>query len=131
MASMMIADSKIDEKELSFLRRRALKIGLSSAEVKKIINETLFGNFKIEMPEDPEERYTLIIDMVIMMLVDGHIDEKEMELCKSKCVVLGFSENTLPIMVDIITQADEKGLSYNECIKQQFSIYPRNYLTIV
>ncbi len=117
LAGMMTADGKIDEKEQAFLRRKAIKIGLSSDEVKKIINDSLFGNFEPEVPEDPEERYTLLIDLVIMMLIDGHIDDKEMDLCRSKCVSLGFSENIIPIMIDIITQANDKGLSYNECIK--------------
>ncbi len=117
LALMMTADGKIDKSEQSFLRKKALKIGVSADEVKKIINNALFGTFKPELSNAPEERYSLFIDIIIMMMIDGHIDQKEMDLCSSQCVSLGFPKKLIPIMIDIITDSNTKGLSYEECIK--------------
>lgn len=117
LALMMTADGKIDKKEQAFLRNKALKIGLSENDVKTIINDSLFGKFKHKAPDSIEERYSILIDLIIMMIIDDHVDEKEMELCKSLCSTLGFQKQLIPYMIDIIKEANNKDLAYNDCIE--------------
>jgi uncharacterized tellurite resistance protein B-like protein len=117
LALMMTADGKIDKLEKYFLRDKAVKIGLSEDDVKKIINDSLLGKFKHKVPDSTEERYILLIDLILMMMIDGHIDKKEMELCKSLCITLGFQKNIIHGMIDIIKDAKNRNLAYEECIK--------------
>ena len=67
--------------------------------------------------KDQKERVRQMIDMIFMMMVDGKIDQREMDICTSIGARLGFNPSGIRILVDKIVDAINKGNSEAQIIK--------------
>jgi len=104
---VMMADGKIDEKELAFLGRVCARVGVSPSELKDLLES--ISQIRFTVPETEKERVCQLMDMVFMMLVDGHIDAREMELCLELGRRLGFPASMISTIVKAVTEAIQKG----------------------
>jgi hypothetical protein len=115
LTNMMIADGRIHDNEQDFLNKKGSKLALSRIETKRIMTDTMLGKYKPELPEDTMNRYSILIDIVIMMFVDNEIHDKEIKLCRSLSPNLGFSEELIPHIIKIIKDCYYSNLSYSTC----------------
>ena len=92
--SIAMADSHLDEREHQYLWEIAEKMGLNHQEFEELKNR----NDQIEflIPDNSYARFRMIFDFVWLMMLDGEVDEREVEVCKSLVAQLDFS----PALVD-------------------------------
>ena len=58
---------------------------------------------KEKRTETPEQRVVYLKDMVLLMMCDGDIDDRELALCKATAIALGFKHEVIDAMImDII-----------------------------
>lgn len=106
---VMGADGRIDDKELAFLFAICKRVGMSEAELKEIIDDP--SSVKFTVPTDPNERASMLIDIVFMMMVDGNIDRREMDLCMQIASRLGYKPVVVPKLVGAVIDAIKQGKS--------------------
>ncbi len=104
LAGVMVADGRIDPKEMVLLHTIGCgKMGLGEKAIAKILKSPKGAKFS--PPADMPSRLSLLVDMVMMMLIDGQIDVKEAGLCETVAVALGFRREIIPKLVhDIVTR---------------------------
>jgi tellurite resistance protein len=91
-----LADGRIESDEWDFLRGIASALGATNAEIDNIKNHP--DQVRFIPPKSHDERVQQIRDLVAIMTIDGHINEKELELCKK----ISLKLDILPRMVDDI-----------------------------
>lgn len=74
-----VADGSLSPEEEEFLKDVAANLGLSQQDVDNILENHQSLDFII--PEDDEEKYFSLKNLVYMMVVDGDIEESEYKLC--------------------------------------------------
>ena len=98
------ADGDVDRAEMDLIVGLAEKFNMSTKEVTAIIRNP--EDVALLIPKTPEERMEHLYDLVTVMMVDGQIDENELNLCKSLAVKLGCDEETVdPLIRDLIERA--------------------------
>ena len=113
--AVMFADGKIDETEKKFLGAVCKRVGLSQEELKELLSDP--GNIKFTVPESRKERIFQLLDMVFMMMIDGEIDQREMDVCITLATRMGFR----PTAVSTIVEAIKKGRNRDQ-VKEDIEI---------
>ncbi|MBQ9259219.1 MAG: TerB family tellurite resistance protein [Neisseriaceae bacterium] len=100
-----IDDDGISAVERKFIFSNAAKMGLDKndlAQAIQNIKEELRGKEgEYTLPTSKEERFDIVHDLVLLMLIDGNIDPKETEFCHKVAEKLGFDSS---IVTDLVTQ---------------------------
>ena len=92
-----MSDGHIDDREVKLLYQIADRHGVGRGRVNKIkknMNEIDF--FK---PDNDQERFDQIYDLVMMMMADSEIDENEMRVCNKYAEKLGFDKRIVDELV--------------------------------
>ena len=105
---VMLADGKIDKNEELFLASVAVRLGISEKELKEVLDDPSAVAFT--PPKDSRERVCQLVDVVLMMLVDGEIDRREAELCIHAARRLGFPAETVTKLVEAIIERVKQGI---------------------
>lgn len=77
---MAMADGQIGEREVNLVADRCAELGLDEDDLHQAILHGLDDEAALELPSSPEERESLLIDLIRMMGADGHFDESEKRL---------------------------------------------------
>lgn len=100
-----IDDDGISAVERKFIFSNAAEMGLDKndlAQAIQNIKEELKGKEgEYTLPTSKEERFDIVHDLVLLMLIDGNIDPKETEFCHKVAEKLGFDSS---IVTDLVTQ---------------------------
>ena len=100
--AMMLQDGKIHDNEIQFFRTAGIQSGLSESELREIADDP--GSVEFIRPRTEEEKTKQISDLVLMMMVDGRIDEREMTFCQRIAVLFGFPASIVQFLVDHISE---------------------------
>ena len=103
------ADGSLDESEKKLLSHIGANHGLTTQELTKIINRPDSIDFTI--PETKGERIEQLFDMVLIMMANGDLHEKEMSLCRVFAIKLGYDPTIIDKIVDDIWDAADAGLT--------------------
>lgn len=112
-----ISDGNIAEEEAVFLAGIASHMGLSQGETDHIHHN--HHDLELVIPDDKEERYYALRNIVFMMLADGEIENVEYQLCLDYAKNTGFSQEDLDA---IITEYREKREEDIQAIDKEVSI---------
>ncbi len=105
--AVMAADGQIDKRELAFVALVCKRVGLNPKHLKELISASHKVQFTV--PEAMEERVLQLIDMVFMMMADGKIDPREMDLCMTLASRMGFPASVIPDLVKKLVDSDQEG----------------------
>ena len=94
---VMLSDGVITPEENNFLEQICKRVGISKKEVDQIMKD--LNKIKFTPAEDPQQRLYQLVDIVYMMMIDGYIDEREMDTCVTMAVQLGFAPSAVTDMV--------------------------------
>lgn len=94
LLAVAMADGNLDNVEFEYIMQLADKCYMTRDEVKRVIDFPEAISF--HPPKTDRERFDQMYDLVTVMLVDGEIDDREMQLCKVFAMRLGFK----PVLVD-------------------------------
>jgi len=99
--AVMAADGKVQPEELAFLMKVGKRWGISEQEIQRILKDP--ASIKFYVPKSNKERIQQMLELTMMMMVDGDIDATEMMVCKAAAVQLGFKPAIVDKMIkDII-----------------------------
>ena len=101
--SNLVALAKIDghfhETEEKLLYQIGDKYGIRPEQVKAIIKNK--DKIKPEIPPHFEQKIDQFYDLVLMILADGVIDDKEMDFFKGVAQEYGFSKKVVPKIMEL------------------------------
>jgi len=103
------ADGHFHDDEFALLKSIAGKYGVSEGKLSKLREDS--SDIEFEVPEDKEERFSQLFDLVHMMVADKLIDREEVRLCRVYATRFGYKEEHVPELVDSIRQNIENGNS--------------------
>lgn len=101
------SDGFVDEQEVVFLTKVAERFKLSATEIKEIKKHHRKVNFI--PPTDFSDRVALLYDIVNMMIVDGNINENEVQLCHKYAQLLEFKDEKINKLIETINCDLAKG----------------------
>ena len=96
----MLADGKIDPNEQKMLFMMCSKYGINEKQLTEIMKKP--QNIKFTAAKEPNARMQQLVDMIWMMLADGQIDQREMDLCITLATQLGFRPSHVTALVQHI-----------------------------
>lgn len=91
------ADGNFDEVEYDLLKIIARRNGISSSKLKMIKNDP--SQVALEIPEDPDEKFSQMYDLVHMMIVDKEIHDQEMKLCNLFALKFGYPKKHIDELI--------------------------------
>ena len=96
MFAVMLLDEKVHPKEERWFEIACGKLGFTPEETQAYIDKlwenpkSLFNAKKFTPAKDVRERLNQLYPVVLMMMSDGVIDDREMEICRIYADKLGF-----------------------------------------
>lgn len=101
LVAVAFADGKLKDNEMAALATVMARDGLTPSDFERCINKP--KGIKFLPPETPGQRVVYLKDMVLLMMCDGDIDDRELALCKATAIALGFKHEVIDAMImDII-----------------------------
>ena len=101
LVAVAFADGKLEDNEMAALATVMARDGLTPSDLERCIKKP--QGIKFLPPETPDQRVVYLKDMVLLMMCDGNIDDKELALCKATAIALGFKHEVIDTMImDII-----------------------------
>lgn len=78
LIAIAMADGELDDKEAQALLRVATRLGISEWEVRDIIAQ--HNTIQFVLPKEPKDRIRQLWDLLLIVLVDGKIEERELAI---------------------------------------------------
>ena len=102
---VMLADGKISKSELGGIAAVMSREGLTEDDLHRCMENPESIDFVI--PDSEEKKLQYIHDMVLLMMIDGHIDDDEFIVCKVTAEALGYRHEVVDAII-LKTIADVK-----------------------
>ena len=101
LVALAFADGKLEDNEMAALAAVMARDGLTPSDLERCIENP--KSIEFIPPQTSEQRIVYLRDMVLLMMCDGDIDEREFALCKATAVALGFKHEIIDAMImDIV-----------------------------
>ncbi|WNJ20960.1 hypothetical protein [Pontibacter sp. G13] len=110
------ADNLIDEDESKLLMEVAQNLGLGQQDIDFVVENAHQLDFII--PEDKEERYFTLKNLVYMMIVNGRIDQREYELCIKFAEMIDMSNREVEAIINEYESIQQERESHQDSIDQ-------------
>ena len=94
---LSLSDNTPSREEFEIITKVGARIGLEEADLNRILQRPESIDFIA--PQNDDERIEQLYDMVAVMMVDGKIDSREVDYCKSIAIKLGFMPEVIDDMV--------------------------------
>ncbi len=101
------ADGNFDDIEYQLLKKIAKRNGISSSKLKSIENDK--EKIVFEAPENSQEKFQQMYDLVHMMIVDNEIHPEEMKLCNLFASKFGYPKERNEELIKTIQGNIENG----------------------
>lgn len=101
LVTVAFADGKLEDNEMAALATIMAREGLTSSDLERCIKNP--ESIKFFPPDNHQKRVVYLKDMVLLMMCDGNIDDRELVICKVTAMALGFKREVIDVMImDII-----------------------------
>lgn len=121
LLAVAMADGKLENVEFDYILTLAEKCYMTPDEVKRVIDYP--SEIAFVPPKTTRERLDQIYDLVTVMLVDGEVHNKELALCKTFAIKLGFRPNVVDDMIQSIVGNIIKGIASEIALNQLVEQY--------
>lgn len=118
LLAIAMADLKMENIEIDYLFKLAKRCYMTSDEVQHVIDNP--GSVGFHPPRTDWERFNQIYDLVVVMLADDQIDYRELNLCKTFAMKLGFSTEIVDKLINYMIEQALQGATIDYII-QKFS----------
>lgn len=112
--SIALSDNEIDTKELELLYSIGKANGIAQEQIDIVIKNP--HKVKTYIPENPIEKIERLYDFAKMVLADGKVDIREVEILKNFCKKFGFIEDNIPELIEFLIEESKKGTSKEEIL---------------
>ena len=114
LVALSCADGKLEEAELELIIRIGLNAGLTRDELNRVVSRP--DSISFSLPENSRDRIEQLYDMVMVMMVDGDIDQNEIVFCKITAKRLGLRPEIIDRMVIDTIDFIVKGIAIENAI---------------
>ena len=110
MVAVMLSDGKVTPEEMKWFEVACGKLGFTLEETKALYDRalnnsgSLFDFKKFTPAKDVHERVNRLIPVILMMMSDGVIDDRELEFCRLYAAALGFEPDTVSDIIEVVTE---------------------------
>lgn len=105
--SVSMADGELGEDELTIIALAAARDNISERDVEKMLKGR--DRIKFTVPETDELKMRFLTDMVVLMMIDGRLGDREMRMCKNAARLYGYGDEVVDDLVASIRHDMEKG----------------------
>lgn len=116
LLALACADGHLTKDEVSLIFRIGVNAGLTPEELNRILERP--DSVKFCPPETYKERIEQLYDMVMVMMVDGEISEREVAFCKMIAMELGFSHQIIDQMVRDLIEMVVRGVALEVALQR-------------
>ena len=111
LVSLAKLDGKVTSEEFQFLIKVGEKNAVSKADLEKMLSKS--GSITVKKPENDDERFEVIYELIEMVLADHVMDENELDFVIELAHKLGFRPAicgllTRKIALDIIQKQSKE-----------------------
>jgi uncharacterized tellurite resistance protein B-like protein len=106
LLAVAASDGSFDGLEVDYLLSMAQRFNINEEELRQIKDEP--DRFEYEPPVTDRERFDHLHHLVSMMLIDGEVHNKEIELCKRFADILGLNPAFVDDFVKVIGDDPER-----------------------
>lgn len=110
LVAVAFADGNFDNNEMAALATVMARDGLTPSDLERCIKNP--KGIKYLPPDSPGERIIYLKDMVLLMMCDGNIDDRELALCKATAIALGFKHELIDAMIMDIIKDIKRNYNY-------------------
>lgn len=111
---MILADGVIDAKELEMLYKIGTdNYGLTQDEITCTVRDT---GTSFVVPQSISDKITLLYELTQIAWADGTIDPSEIQLLRKYTQKMGFDEDNVNAIVDLLIQNVKEGVSADDFI---------------
>jgi uncharacterized tellurite resistance protein B-like protein len=101
LIEVAMSDGQLDNIEIDFILALAKRFNISPAEVKRLKENT--SSVQYDPPSSDRERFDQIHQLVRIMLIDGEIHERELQICKVLATRMGLRTDFVEDFVKVIS----------------------------
>jgi len=115
------SDGNVSGSELALIYKIAIEKSLPMFEVEQLIQNPPSELQELQALSE-DERFEYIYTMVLMIKMDGKLDQRETELCNHYAESLGYSQKVIPELLNMI-ESDQQLSSDKSALKSEVSKY--------
>lgn len=97
---MALADGSLGEREVNLVADRCSELRLDEYDLQKAVEFGLKDDAALELPSDPDDRKSLMQDLIRMMAADGVLEEAEKRLFALAAARMMMSTAEVEILID-------------------------------
>ena len=97
---MALADGSLGEREVHIVADRCVELGLDDYDLQKAVEFGLSDSAALELPDDPAERESLMVDLIRVMAADGRLEEGEKRLFALAAAKMSMSTAEVERLID-------------------------------
>ncbi|WKN31716.1 hypothetical protein PZB74_22480 [Porifericola rhodea] len=100
LLAVAASDGSFDGLEVDYLLSMAQRYNITEEEVKNIKDNP--EAFQYDPPTNDRERFDHLHHLVCMMLIDGEVHDREIEICKRFATTLGLKQEFVDDFIQVI-----------------------------
>lgn len=120
LVALACADGSLDNREMDLIFKIGVRAGLSPGEIERIFDRP--ESVPFYPPESYRERIEQLYDMVMVMMVDGELHDKEISFCKFTALKLGFSHKIIDSMINHIIETINNGIASEIALRKLLNL---------
>ena len=97
LLALAFADGKLEKNEITAIAAFAARENVDVEEVQKMLDGK--DNVNFIPPQTEEDKIQYLHDLVLLMIADGNINEKEYALCKAVADQFGYREEVIDALL--------------------------------
>lgn len=94
---MAHADLKVKKEELAFIQAIGTRLSLNTTELTYMVNHP--EELKVEVPQQFSKRVIHFHRLMLMMHIDGHVDQAELQLLYETALRYGIRKSTVDTLL--------------------------------
>jgi len=116
LLALAASDGNLDQNEFKLIVGLAATTGVSESDFRRAISRP--DSIPFIVPNSFRERLEQLHDMVLVMVIDGRITNKELTICKFTAVKLGFRHEIIDSIIDNVIEFIEKGMAQENILAE-------------
>ncbi|WKN32304.1 TerB family tellurite resistance protein [Porifericola rhodea] len=110
---LALADGDLDKVEMEYIHMIGNKLGLERERVNELREQYAEEDIRYLRPPSGESFFSLFY-MINLILVDHEIHDKELQIAKQMVLKLGYTPDTVDIILNTIRQNQANNISVEE-----------------
>jgi uncharacterized tellurite resistance protein B-like protein len=116
LIEMAAADGHFHDSEKELLKKIAKRNGISESQLADIQKHP--EKVQFEVPQDNQQKFYQLYDLVNMMSIDNHVHADEQDLCNLFAIKFGYKREVANELIDVIRQNIKNGSTADEAMKR-------------